>query len=149
MAVSMDEVMFHQHLEEAGRPQTCDNSVQGMPILLIVHNRKPLHKGLNQNGVACEFVEGLWEVDKLVAMEVLVEDVKIVLFDVEVNLFNKSPFERILADWYFVGLGKQGQKSADAEHDVYVSLDVFVHLGMSYFDCDLFAFVDCFVDLAH
>jgi len=57
-----------------------------MPILFEMSHRDSFHKSLNQNRVSCKFFKSLREIDKLIIIEVSVEYLEIVFFDVEVNL---------------------------------------------------------------
>jgi hypothetical protein len=86
MAVSMNEIILHQHLEEARSSQTSNNSIQRMSILLKVGYWNSFNKSLNQNSVTGQFFEGLREVDKFIVIEVLIEDFEVVFFNVEVYL---------------------------------------------------------------
>ena len=48
MAVSMDKIIFHEHLEECCGPQPCHHFVQVMGLLFVVIDSYSFNVGLNQ-----------------------------------------------------------------------------------------------------
>ncbi len=89
----MNKVIFHQHLEKSSSTQTSNHCVEWMSILLEVSHRHSLHKGLNEYRISGHFFESLRKVDLLVANEVLIKDVEVILFNVEVDLIDQSLLE--------------------------------------------------------
>jgi hypothetical protein len=47
VAVSVDEVIFHEHFEEGGRAQPSDDFVEGVLLLLVVGDWHSLHERLD------------------------------------------------------------------------------------------------------
>ena len=90
VAVSVNKVILHEHLEESGSAQPSDHCVQWMSILLEVGHGHSLNEGLDEDRIPGHLLESLRETDLLVADKVLVENVQVVLLDVEVDLVDES-----------------------------------------------------------
>lgn len=149
VAVSMDKIVLHQHLEEGCGTQTRNHCVQRVPVVLEVSHRHSLHEGLDKYGVPGLVLESLWEFYALVALKMSVKDLEVVLLDVEIYLVDESLLEGVLAHRDLVGLGEKGQKFTNPEHDVDISLDVLVDLRVAHLHSHFVSLVDPPVHLAH
>lgn len=107
MTVSMNKVILHEHLEESGGAQPSNHCVQWMSILLEVSDGHSLDEGLDEDRISGHFLESLGKTDLLVAYKVLVENVKVILLNVEVDLVDESLLQRVLTYWNFVSFRKK------------------------------------------
>lgn len=107
MAIRVDEVIFHQHLEECSGPQTSDHRIQRMFVVLEVCDRNSLRETLNQYRIGSFFVKSCGETHLFVALEVTVESVEVVLLNREVYLFDQCSFEGICIDRNVIRLRKE------------------------------------------
>jgi hypothetical protein len=148
VTVSVDKVVLHEHFKEGSGPEAGNDGVEGVFVGLEVCHRDAFHESLDEDRVAGALLECLREADVFVAVEVAVEDVEIVLFDVEIDLVNKGLLQRALPDRNFEALGEEGEESTDSEENVDISLDVLVHFRVSHLHRHLLAAVYSFVDLA-
>jgi hypothetical protein len=84
MAIRMNEVVLHQHLEEGSRSQPSDCLAKGVILLLIVCHRHAFYESLYQHGVHRVLLEGQWEVHVLVVFEHFVEFIKVAHLEGEI-----------------------------------------------------------------
>jgi hypothetical protein len=73
VAVSVDKVIFHQHLEKSGRAKSCDDFAQGVWLLLIVSHWVASDESFNQNRFHSRIFERQGKVDFRIILEHLVK----------------------------------------------------------------------------
>lgn len=89
VAISMDEVVLHQHLEESSGAETSNHRIQRMHVLLEISHWHSLHKTLHQDGVSGLLLKGYWEIHVLIGDKMLVEGDKVVFLNIEVYLIDQ------------------------------------------------------------
>ena len=112
MAVSVHEVIFHQHFEQDLRTQFGNNFVKRVPVGLIVSNRHTFHKALNQHRIFGAFLNRRGKLYVLPSFEHLLEFVEITHFEGEIHLLAEGLLERGLAYGDFHGWREEGGQVA-------------------------------------
>jgi hypothetical protein len=149
VAICMHKVIFHEHLEKELGAQLSDDLIERVLIELEVGNWPALDKGFDEHHLFRIFCDWQGEFELLAAFEHLVEGIEVSHFKGEVNLLDKGPLERGVANGDLIGRRNERSEVANKEEDIDIPLDIDVHIWMSHLYSYLLPLVPGLVDLAH
>lgn len=149
MAISVDEVILHQHLKESSGSKAGDNFIEWVPNFFIVSHGYSLDEGLDQHSVLGVLLEGKREVNIMAFLKHPIESVEILHLESEIDLLSQSSLKRRLAYGDLHRWREERGEITQKKHKVHVSLNIFIHVWVTHFYCHLFPLVFCTVDLAY